>query len=281
MTPDQYCAARVHSAGSDLHYSLLFETPARLRAANAVYAFVDEVREIADECHDPGVALTKLHWWREEIERLYAGEPRHPVTQSLAPAIAAHRLEREQFLTILAESARHIGRVRFPNYDLLHDHCLRTGATPALLAARVFDLNQPAADADIEMLGVALRLAEIVCSLGKDIRRDRLFLPTEDLARFRVDEQDVLACRHTPAFEQLASFEIERVQRTLDDALARLPTTHRRRQLPSIILARLIQAQIEEVRRDGYRVLERYVQLTPLRKLWIAWCTRIAESAHP
>lgn len=280
MTPDQYCATRVHTAGSNLHYSLLFAAPTVRRAATAVHAFVDEVREIADECHDPGVALTKLDWWREEIERLYGGTPRHPVTQALAPAIAAHHLERGQFLTILAESARHVGRVRFPNFDLLHDHCLRAGAAPALLAARVFDLDQPAAHTGIEMLGAALRLADIICDLGKDIRRDRLFLPTEDLARFRVDEQDLLACRHTPALEQLMSFEIERAWRALDDALTRLPATDRRTQLPSVILARLTQAQIEEVRRDGCHVLERYVQLTPLRKLWIAWRTRLAENAR-
>jgi phytoene synthase len=276
MTPDRYCAERV-GAGSNLHYSLLFATPHARRGANAVHAFVREVHDIADECSDAGVAQSKHNWWHEEIERMFADAPRHPVTQALAPIISARQLERVHFLAILAESARNVGRVRVPDFDSLHDHCLRAGGAPALLTARVFDLDQPATRAGIEMLGVALRLADIVCDLGQDVRRDRLFLPLEDLQRFRVNDADVLACRHTPAFESLLAFEIERTLRQLDEALARLPAIDRAAQLPSVILARLARAQLEEVGRDGYRVLERRVALTPLRKLWIAWRTRLSE----
>ena len=33
---------------------------------------------------------------------------------------------------------------------------------------------------------------------------------------------------------------------------------------------------LDEIARDGYRVLERRIALTPLRKLWIAWKTWVS-----
>ena len=35
----------------------------------------------------------------------------------------------------------------------------------------------------------------------------------------------------------------------------------------------IYRALLEEIRRDGYRVLEHRVALTPIRKLWIVWKT--------
>lgn len=43
-----------------------------------------ELRATALDSSDPRVATTKLGWWREEWQRLSAGEPRHPLTLELA-----------------------------------------------------------------------------------------------------------------------------------------------------------------------------------------------------
>jgi phytoene synthase len=36
-------------------------------------------------------------------------------------------------------------------------------------------------------------------------------------------------------------------------------------------MAAIYRALLEEIRADGFRVLDRRTSLTPLRKLWIAW----------
>ena len=43
-------------------------------------------------------------------------------------------------------------------------------------------------------------------------------------------------------------------------------------------MAAIYQTLLDEVENDGYRILERRIQLTPLRKLWIAWKTALGES---
>ena len=40
---------------------------------------------MVDEVSDPGVAATKLAWWRSEVAAAFAGQPSHPVMQALMP----------------------------------------------------------------------------------------------------------------------------------------------------------------------------------------------------
>ncbi len=280
MTPYDYCANKIGGPGSDLYYSLLFLPTERRQVVNAVYAFVRETGEIADECSDPSVAHAKLNWWREEIQRTYAGAPRHPITQTLAPGITQYQFEREHFVAILDASAATVGRVRIENLELLRMHCHGTGSIPGLLAGTAFGLTEPATRIYTEILGLGLRLTEILSYLGHDTRRDRLYLPATDLRRFGVSETDILAGRHTLAFATLMRFEVDTALHYLDDALTELPHADRAHQLPGLVMAALARAQLDEIRRDGYRVLERHLALTPLRKLWIAWRTRAREWRH-
>jgi len=43
------------------------------------------------------------------------------------------------------------------------------------------------------------------------------------------------------------------------------------------VLSAIHQALLTEIEADGYRVMERRLALTPLRKLWIAWTVNMRE----
>jgi len=277
MTPDEYCLTRAGGRGSALHYSLLFEAPAQRRAVIAVHAFMHEIGEILDEVTDPGVAQTKLAWWHEEIARMYGGEPRHPVTKALAPTVASHGLEQRRFADVLNETAVAFARLRYTDFESVYAHCRRTGGVAGVLTTMILGSTDVATLRHAETLGAALRLTDILGDIGQDVRRDRVYLPTDDLRRFGVAGPDLSARRHTPAFESLMQFEIARNLDLYDRALAELPHSDRRRQLPGVILANIARAQLDELRRDRYRVLEHRIALTPLRKLWIAWRTRLGK----
>ena len=70
MNPHQYCQDKAAASGSSFYYSFLFLPKPRRQAITALYAFCREVDDIADECSDTNIALTKLTWWRMEIANL-------------------------------------------------------------------------------------------------------------------------------------------------------------------------------------------------------------------
>ena len=94
MTPQQYVQDKAASSGSSFYYAFLFLPPPRRAAITAFYAFCREVDDVVDEVTDPGVAATKLQWWRKEVAQAFAGAPSHPVMRALLPLAADFGIER-------------------------------------------------------------------------------------------------------------------------------------------------------------------------------------------
>jgi phytoene synthase len=275
MTPDEYCQRKAAQSGSSFYYSFLFLPPERRRAITALYAFCREVDDVVDECADPGVAAAKLGWWREEIAALEAGRPQHPVTQALAPRARTFGITRARLGEIIDGMEMDLRQSRYPDLAGLERYCYRVAGVVGLLAAGIFGYTNPRTLEYAQALGTAFQLTNIVRDVGEDARKNRIYLPLEDLARFGVAAADILNRRHTAAFARLMTFEIERAEEAYAKALALLPPEDRRAQRPGLVMAAIYRTLLGEIRRDGLRVLEHRVALTPLRKLWIAWKTWI------
>ena len=69
------------------------------------------------------------------------------------------------------------------------------------------------------------------------------------------------------------AFEVERARSWYVRALDQLPREDRRTQRAGLAMAAIYRTLLDEIVADGYRVLDRRLALTPLRKLWIAWRT--------
>ena len=238
MDAHAYCRDKAAASGSSFYYSFRFLSPERRRAITAFYAFCREVDDIADECRDPEVARAKLAWWRDEVARLFAGEGAHPVSLALSEAIAPYRLPREAFEQIIDGMEMDLGRVRYDDFKALNLYCHRVAGV-----------------------------------VGEDARRDRIYLPLDELARFGVNEAEIRQGRMSDAFRRLMEFQYQRACGVYDEALALLPAADRKAQRPGLIMAAIYRALLDEIRADGFQVLDRRTSLTPLRKFWLAWRT--------
>jgi len=276
MTPDEYCQQRSAASGSSFYYSFLFLPPERRAAIMALYAFCREVDDVVDECHDPFVARTKLAWWRTEVAAMFEGKPSHPVTQALAAKLPQFNLPQELLLEIIDGMEMDLDQTRYADFKALHLYCYRVASVVGLLAAEIFGVTNRQTLKYAHDLGLAFQLTNIIRDVGEDAQRGRIYLPQDELTRFGVSEADLLAGRHSEAFRALMEFQIERARDHYAKALAQLPAEDRKAQRAGLIMAAIYRATLEEVVKDGCRVLEHRVKLTPLRKLWLAartWVT--------
>lgn len=277
LSPDEYCANRVAQSGSSFRYSFRLLPSERRAAITALYAFCREVDDVVDEVGDPNVARAKLAWWRSEIAAVYAGRPQHPVALALQPVVHRHRLAQAELQTVIDGMQMDLEKMRYVDFVELEAYCDRVAGVVGLMSAEIFGYEDPATRDYARDLGIAFQLTNIVRDVGEDARRGRIYLPQKDLERFRVAPSDVLRARSTPPFVDLMRFEVARARDWYARALAKLPARDRRAQRAGLAMAAIYGALLDEIARDGYRVLDRRVALTPLRKLWIA--TRAAWSA--
>lgn len=273
MDPNQYCQDKAAASGSSFYYSFMFLPPAKRRAIVALYAFCREVDDIADECTDTNVARTKLAWWRAEVADLYRGEPHHPVSQSLAPVIKQFDLPAEQLLEIIDGMEMDLTRHRYADFKSLRLYCHRVAGVVGELAAVIFGHTERATLRYAADLGLAFQLTNIIRDVGEDARRNRIYLPMDELEQFNVSAADILNARETDNFRQLMEFQYQRAQHFYEQAFAALPRADRKSQRAGLVMAGIYRTLLEEIRSEGFKVLTQRTALTPLRKLWIAWRT--------
>ena len=275
MTPEEYCQEKAASSGSSFYYSFLFLPPNRRRAITALYAFCREVDDVVDECSDPQIAANKLAWWRQELDRLYAGQPQHPVTQALKAVLPEISLPQEQLLEIIDGMEMDLQQTRYLDFKALSLYCYRVASVVGLLAAEIFGFTDRQTQKYAHDLGMAFQLTNIIRDVGEDARRGRVYLPLDELKRFDVPVADILGARYSENFRKLMEFQIERAEHYYAQAMAQLPAVDRKTQRPGLVMAAIYRTVLEEIKRDGCQVLSQRTSLTPLRKLWIAWRTWI------
>ncbi|CAG0969540.1 15-cis-phytoene synthase [Methylophilaceae bacterium] len=276
MTPQEYCQQKAAASGSSFYYSFLFLPKPKRQAITALYAFCREVDDIADECSDIQTARTKLTWWRAEIANLYSNQPQHPVTKALAPAVQAYGLDAEHFQEIIDGMEMDLEQNRYQDFKQLQLYCYRVASVVGLLSASIFGFSNRNTLKYAHDLGMAFQLTNIIRDVGEDARRDRIYLPLEELAQFGVSEHDILQGVESEQVQKLLDFQIERAETFYDHALNALPEGDRKAQRTGLIMAAIYRTLLREIKADGaQRVLNARTSLTPLRKFWLAWTTWI------
>jgi phytoene synthase len=273
MTPDEYCKDKAAKSGSSFYYSFMFLPEKQRQAIIALYAFCREVDDTVDEISDADVARKKLEWWRFEIAQTFKGEAAHPVGKALQAAIQNFDLHEEYFMEIIDGMEMDLDQFSYQEFKHLALYCHRAASVVGLLSVEIFGYKDRNTLKYAENLGMALQLTNIIRDVREDAERGRIYLPQEDLQKFNIKTEDVLDLKSSNELIACLKFETERARQYYRQAMAALPDSDRYSQRTGLIMAAIYEATLDEIENDGFKVMERRVSLTPLRKLWIAWRT--------
>ena len=181
---DESAAVRPRE-GSTLHYALLWTAEEARGRFLARLGLVVALSRTLDDVHDRGVAERKVHWWHEELERLRAGEPRHPRTVACAGPLAGLEAANAACLDVLSVAAT--TRYTPPADDaerrarLVRDHGARLALLAHALSGRAADLEEPGVRHP--GLAFALGLHETLARLPTLLHRGFAVFSDADYAR--------------------------------------------------------------------------------------------------
>jgi phytoene synthase len=271
MTPQQYVQEKAASSGSSFYYAFLFLPPERRAAITAFYAFCREVDDVVDEVSDPGVASTKLAWWRNEVHQAFQGQPHHPVMQALQPLCATFGIEEILLQSVIEGCEMDLSQTRYLDYPSLSRYCHLVAGVVGEVSAKIFGQSHEATTQYAHTLGQAFQLTNIIRDVGEDALRGRIYLPVSELQQFDVKAHEILNRVDSDRFQSLMQFQAQRAQALYDQALSLLPAQDWRQQKPGLMMASIYRTLLREIEAQRFPVLKQRVSLTPLRKLWLAW----------
>lgn len=192
--------------------------PRHRRHLLALYAYARMVDDIGDAGDEPqGDRLRLLDLVSRDVERLYRGVfPAEAVYRELATTIHACGLPREPFERLVEANRQDQVVRRYRTFEDLLGYCRLSADPVGRLVLGVFGVATPERVELSDKVCSALQVLEHCQDVVEDARAGRIYLPTEDLERFDVAEDDLLAPRATRALRALVGFEVQRAVALLD-----------------------------------------------------------------
>ncbi|WP_018255060.1 phytoene/squalene synthase family protein [Salinispora mooreana] len=190
------------------------------RHVHALYGFTRYADEIVDRTEELPAAhrAAQLDDWSA---RFLAGLHGESVDDPLLPAvlhtIAVFNLNRDDFASFLRSMAMDLTVSSYPTYDdLLHYMEGSAAVIGTMMLPILGSADRAAAREPARQLGFAFQLTNFIRDVAEDLDRGRTYLPDEDLARFGVTRDDLLAARaagRTSApIRELIRYEVARAQ---------------------------------------------------------------------
>jgi len=194
----------------------------------ALYCFARLTDDLGDEARETGqsqaaqsqvaLRLGLLDELAQDVGRIYEGAtPQAPVMRQLAVTVRECGVPAQPLLDLIQANRQDQQVTRYPAFADLERYCELSANPVGQVVLYIFGAATGERIELSDRICTALQLAEHWQDVAEDLADGRIYLPAEDLARFRVTESDLAVSSAGPAVRDLMRFETDRAQRLLDE----------------------------------------------------------------
>lgn len=219
----EYCRQLTQRASKTFYWGSVFLPQPKRQAVWAIYAFCRMVDDIVDEEVDsasPAIGHLQgassptraIDDWRRALTRLYERgiATDNLILQAWEHMLGYYPVPLKPALDLLSGVEMDLKQQRYLNFDELYLYCYRVAGTVGLMTLPIFGYENDEALNYAVDLGIALQLTNILRDIGEDVRRNRIYLPLDEIERFGYSEDDLMHGIINDAFRELVCFQMER-----------------------------------------------------------------------
>lgn len=257
------------------------------KAIWAIYAWCRLTDELVDGAKAKYTTKETLAAWEEQLESIFAGYPIDDTDVALVDTIQRYPMGIQPFRDMIAGQRMDLIQNRYQTFDELKLYCYRVAGTVGLMSNAVLGIGLDSNGVPWEKdkpiyvpteeaiaLGMAMQLTNILRDVGEDIRRDRIYLPLEDLHAFNYTEQDLIAGVIDDRWKAIMKFQIKRAREYYKQAENGIRYLIRDSRLPVWASLMLYQGILKEIEANNYDVFNQRAFVSKPKKslaLPIAW----------
>jgi phytoene synthase len=252
----QLSQAITRKSASNLALGFAFLPREKREGMAALYAFCREVDDVADDESLPATERRDLlaSWRREVRTACDGGTPNNPVVAELKQVIVRHRLPYTLFDELLQGVEMDLDIKRYQTYDDLEQYCYRVASVVGLLSIEIFGYRNSACREYAVYLGKALQLTNILRDVATDAERGRIYLPLNELLRFKVAQDEILRGEYSERFRQLATSVAQHARCFYLRAQEALPDEDRRSMATAELMQSVYSRLLEKLEKQGFNV---------------------------
>jgi 15-cis-phytoene synthase len=235
------------------------------KAVAALYAFARRVDDLADR-EEP--ARAELESWRAAVEALPAWQDGDAILIALADAMSRYAIPREALVDLVDGALMDCDQSRYGSWDELREYSRRVAGAVGVACAAVYEPSSwEAARPRAQTLGLALQQINIMRDVAEDWALGRVYLPQDELSRFRVSEDEIAAGEIGPGWRPLMEHQAVRAEALMRKGLELLPLLDRRSALCVRTFAGIYRGLLDQMRARGYDVFIEPPHLSAVEKM--------------
>jgi squalene synthase HpnC len=279
----EHCATLARSHYENFTVVSSFFPKAKRQDMFNVYAFCRYSDDLGDEELGQGDRVEALDAWDQEIDRMFAGEPRHPILVALQETCARYSIPPKPLHDLVAAFRMDQTTTRWRDFDHLRHYCRHSADPVGRLVLYVFEEAREETFALSDETCTGLQLANFWQDVCPDLlERDRIYIPQDSLARFGVSEDEIRASCAAKRFvglrgerpddekwRALMKFEVDRARGFFERGSGLLPLVRPELRVDLELFGRGGAAILDAVERQGYDVFVRRPKLSKGKKAWL------------
>lgn len=261
------------NGSTSFHYSFGFLPKEERAAIKTIYAFARRIDDIVDEnpSQEESVIDEKRHrlsWWRTQIEGIYAASA--DVSSSVDPlrsVINRYKIPKQYLQTIIDGCERDLVQRRYETFADLKRYCYSVASVVGLISIEIFGYRHESTRQYAINLGYALQLTNILRDVKSDYDRGFVYIPKEDLVRFRYTEDDLRNQVYDERFINLMEFQAKRAREYYHQARALLRPDERMTMVAAQIMDAIYYRLLEKIELNDYRIFTRRISVSTVHKV--------------
>lgn len=258
---------------TSFHYSFGFLPREERDAIRTVYAFARRIDDIVDDdpSLDPEVITIKrqrLQWWRTQIEAMYdPNADASTAVSTLGAVIRRFTIPKQYFLAIIDGCERDLVQHRYATFAELKEYCYSVASVVGLISIEIFGYKHEQTRQYAIHLGYALQLTNILRDVKTDKDRGYVYIPQEDLARFKLTEADIYNEVYDERFVSMMEYQAKRAREYYHHARALLRPDERLTMVAAEIMDAIYYRLLDKIELNDFNVYEKKIRVNTLHKV--------------
>ncbi len=252
-------------------YFASFFLGSRLRkSAYAIYAICRISDDAVDQSKKDKEA--KLEKIKKDINLAYSGNNYNlaPLLLAFQESVNLHKIPKKYFTLLLQAMESDLEKKSYQNWPQLYSYCYKAAGVVGLIMLSLFGSKSEKAKKHAISLGIAMQMTNILRDIKEDYRRQRVYLPQDELKKFNLTSEEIKNETIDAQFVKLLKFQIERARnyyKKSEPGIKMISTLPCR--LTTLLMKNIYAAILDDIEKNRYNVFSKRAKTSPLDKVYI------------
>jgi phytoene synthase len=275
----QYCESVTRRHAKSFYFAAKFLPRHKQRAVYPIYAFCrhvdDEIDEIGDG--DDKLAIQIVKNWQSKLNEVHEAKFVHQeneknneqnlVFMALQDLLRYYRINLSLAWQLVEGVLMDTHIKRYETFDELYVYCYRVASTVGLMSSEILGYSDEAALEYAEAMGIGMQLTNILRDVKEDAAMGRIYLPLEDLRRFSVSEEQIVANEFDAGFAEMMKFQVARARDFYRKGETGIALLEKDSRFTVLLAARIYAKILDEIEKLDYNVFTRRAGTSRMQKL--------------